>query len=111
MRNKNKEIVFSNGDPMKPVFCVDGKKYYTDKDVERLIDEYDDRLRVARGNFNLVETLNSFVERDLKKARRALWLARAYRGRDNSILLPSKFMRNVWDAVERKCRAKAEEYK
>ena len=39
------------------------------------------------------------------------WLARAYRGRDNSILLPSKFMRNVWDNVERRCIKKAEEYK
>ena len=46
-----------------------------------------------------------------RRLKRALWLARAYRGRDNSILLPSKFMRNVWDNVERKCRAKAEEYK
>ena len=46
-----------------------------------------------------------------RRLKRALWLARAYRGRDNSILLPSKFMRNVWDNVERKCRAKMEEYK
>jgi len=46
-----------------------------------------------------------------RRLKRALWLARADRGRDNSILLPSKFMRNVWDNVERKCRAKAEEYK
>ena len=46
-----------------------------------------------------------------RKMKRALWLARAYRGYDNSILLPSKFMRKVWDSVERKCRAKAEEYK
>ena len=46
-----------------------------------------------------------------RKLKRALWLARAERARDNSILLPSKFMRNVWDNVERKCRAKAEEYK
>ena len=46
-----------------------------------------------------------------RRLKRALWLARSYRGRDNSILLPSKFMRNVWDNVERKCRAKAEEYR
>ena len=45
------------------------------------------------------------------KLKRALWLARSYRGRDNSILLPSKFMRNVWDNVERKCLKKAEQYK
>jgi hypothetical protein len=42
-----------------------------------------------------------------RRLKRALWLARADRGRDNSILLPSKFMRNVWDNVERKCRAMA----
>ena len=46
-----------------------------------------------------------------RRLKRALWMARADRARDNSILLPSKFMRNVWDNVERKCRAKAEEYK
>ena len=46
-----------------------------------------------------------------RRLKRALWLARADRGRDNSILLPSKFMRNVWDNVERKCLAKAEQYK
>lgn len=46
-----------------------------------------------------------------RRLKRALWLARAYRGRDNSILLPSKFMRNVWDNVERKCLKKAEQYK
>lgn len=45
------------------------------------------------------------------RLKRALWLAKADRAKDNSILLPSKFMRNVWDNVERKCRAKAEEYK
>ena len=46
-----------------------------------------------------------------RKLKHALWLARAERGHDNSILLPSKFMRNVWDNVERKCLKKAEEYK
>ena len=51
------------------------------------------------------------AEDELRKTQRALWMARAERARDNSILLPSKFMRNVWDNVERKCRAKAEEYK
>ena len=46
-----------------------------------------------------------------RRLKRAQWLARSYRGRDNSILLPSKFMRNVWDNVERKCIKKAEQYK
>ena len=49
-------------------------------------------------------------DNEIRMLKRALWLARSYRGRDNSILLPSKFMRNVWDNVERKCRAKAEKY-
>ena len=42
-------------------------------------------------------------DNEIRRLKRALWLARSYRGRDNSILLPSKFMRNVWDNVERKC--------
>ena len=54
---------------------------------------------------------NVELKRENRKLKRALWLARAERARDNSILLPSKFMRNVWDNVERKCRAKAKEYK
>ena len=48
---------------------------------------------------------------EIRRLKRALWLARSYRGRDNSILLTSKFMRNVWDNVERKCLKKAEQYK
>ena len=55
-----------------------------------------------------VESVDAGMEN--RKLKRALWLARAERARDNSILLPSKFMRNVWDNVERKCRAKAESY-
>lgn len=58
-----------------------------------------------------LETENAELKDENRKHQRALWLARAYRGYDNSILLPSKFMRKVWDYVERKCRAKAEEYK
>ena len=53
------------------------------------------------------------VEQDAenRRLRRALWLARAMRGRDNSILLPSRYMRKVWDNVESKCRAMAEKFK
>lgn len=56
---------------------------------------------------------NVVAEKDneIRRLKRALWLARSYRGRDNSILFPSKFMRNVWDNVERKCLKKAEQYK
>lgn len=50
-------------------------------------------------------------DNEIRRLKRALWLARSYRGRDNSILLPSKFMRNVWDNVERKCLKKSEQYK
>ena len=66
-----------------------GMGFYPTEDVDTAIDELKD---------------------ENCKLKRALWLARADRARDNSILLPSKFMRNVWDNVERKCRAKAEEY-
>lgn len=50
-------------------------------------------------------------DNEIRRLKRALWLARSYRGCDNSILLPSKFMRNVWDNVERKCIKKAKQYK
>ena len=50
-------------------------------------------------------------DNEIRRLKRALWLARSYRGRDNSILLPSKFMRNVWDNVESKCLKKEDEYK
>ena len=73
--------------------------------------------KVLRGKSNKlfypkseVDAAIAELKRENRRLKRALWLA-ADRARDNSILLPSKFLRNVWDNVERKCRAKAEEYK
>lgn len=66
------------------------------------------RLKKKMDEYHLMSDIR---RAKIKELKRALWLARAYRGYDNSILLPSKFMRKVWDYVERKCRAKAEEYK
>lgn len=60
---------------------------------------------------NDVDKVIAEKDNEIRRLKRALWLARSYRGRDNSILLPSKFMRNAWDNVERKCLKKAEQYK
>ena len=79
-----------------------------------LKDEIKRLENVRKVHIESIESMCEGLKLDAKqicKTQRALWLARAERARDNSILLPSKFMRNVWDNVERKCRAKAEEYK
>ena len=77
------------------------------REIERLNRELE---HVKNGDcINTCDVVEKHVKEEIK-AKRALWMARAERARDNSILLPSKFMRNVWDNVERKCRTKAEEY-
>ena len=99
-----------------------------DKEIAKLKEQYKDMdvthtVHIAKMNTK-IEELESSLESEKdsrytdsvdagmreRRLKRALWLARSYRGRDNSILLPSKFMRNVWDNVERKCLKKAEQY-
>lgn len=93
-------------------------RVYIKSEVDKVIAEKDaeiEKLKAIRKvHVEAIISMEAELHQDEKKIRRlrrALWLARAYRGRDNSILLPSKFMRNVWDNVERKCKAKAEEFK
>lgn len=93
-------------------------RVYIKSEVDKVIAEKDaeiEKLKAIRKvHVEAIISMEAGLHQDEKKIRRlrrALWLARAYRGRDNSILLPSKFMRNVWDNVERKCKAKAEEFK
>lgn len=81
---------------------------YLKEDVDAVIAELNQKLEDAKATA-YAESADAGMEN--RRLKRALWLARAERGHDNSILLPSKFMRNVWDKVERKCRAKMEEYK
>lgn len=80
---------------------------YSKSEVDVAIDELKAELESLKAT-NYTESVDAGMEN--RRLKRALWLARSYRGRDNSILLPSKFMRNVWDNVERKCLKKAEEY-
>ena len=80
---------------------------YKATEVDAAIAELKQKLEDAKATAYAESVDAGMRERRL---RRALWIARAYRGRDNSILLPSKFMRNVWDNVERKCLKKSKEY-
>ena len=81
---------------------------YLKDEVDAAIAELKQKLEDAKASA-YAESVDAGMEN--RRLKRALWLARSYRGRDNSILLPSKFMRNVWDNVERKCLKKAEQYK
>lgn len=104
---KNIEIVFNTTTQQEQVSAEDseGNCYGFDSWEEVYLKDSVDEA--------IAELKAKIVEQDAENRRlkRALWLARSYRGRDNSILLPSKFMRNVWDNIERKCLKKAEEYK
>lgn len=86
---------------------VEEETCYLKSDVDAAIDELKQKLEDAKATA-YTESVDANME--IRRLKRALWIARAYRGRDNSILLPSKSMRNVWDNVERKCLKKAEEY-
>ena len=94
----------------------DDGAYYDRRQADEYIAELDERhtteITALEVSYRLqLDGLRYDKDAEIRRLKRALWLARAYRGSDNSILLPSKFMRNVWENVERKCLAKAEEYK
>ena len=76
MKKTDKKFQFANGDEMNPV-AINGKNFYSQKDVERKILELEDGIRVTQGNTNLAYALNDFIERDKKDLARALWKARA----------------------------------
>ena len=112
MNDKPKELeehsaqIFELGCMERPV--------YLKEDVDEAIDELKQKLQDQCISCPVKMQEDDVVaekDNEIRRLKRALWLARSYRGRDNSILLPSKFMRNVWDNVERKCLKKAEEYK
>ena len=112
MNNNIKELkehsaqIFELGCMERPV--------YLKEDVDAVIAELKQKLQDQCTSCPVKMQEDDVVaekDNEIRRLKRALWLARSYRGRDNSILLPSKFMRNVWDNVERKCLKKAEEYK
>lgn len=65
---RKKDLTFANGDPMNPTFGVDGVKYYTSEDVERKIEEYEDRIRVMHGQLNIALLNSQLEEREHKRA-------------------------------------------
>ena len=45
------------------------------------------------------------------RLKRALWMARGWRAKERQRMLPNNKEFYTWQEIERKCRAKAEEYK
>jgi hypothetical protein len=90
-------------------------KAYDIDEVNLLLDEKDAEIESLKSKLESVQASAYADSVDAgmleRRLRRALWIARAMRGRDNSILLPSRYMRKVWDNVESKCRAMAEKFK
>ena len=76
MKKTDKKFQFANGDEMNPV-AINGKNFYSKKDVERKILELEDDIRATQGNANLAYALNDFLERDKKELALALWKVRA----------------------------------
>ena len=104
------ELKYENlGDmmPLYPRSTLVIRKQFVDAAIAELKEIAEDACLERDDNQNAIDELQA----ENRMLKRALWLARSERARDDSILLPSKFMRNVWENVERKCRAKAEEYK
>lgn len=122
-----------------------GSDYYLKSEVDKVIAEKDAeiaRLKAIRKvHIKAIESMGAGLQQDgveIRRLRRALWLARAERADDRAItcndfaylgdtereinmalartwmncrlLKPSEWSK-VWDNVKRKCLKKAEEYK
>ena len=96
-----------------------------DKDIAYWREEYDKETQLTDALKEEIESLKAshYAESvdegmENRKLKRALWLTRALRARDiqrwwiSATCAPiTERACNVWKNVERKCRAKAEEYK
>ena len=102
---------------MKPVFCLDGKKYYTDK-VDEAIEEMAQALHDAEMAKDLAEAANTEYREDIKKLKaenrrlhRALFKACANWAHFAVAFFSSYVVKHRWFKMENKCLKKAEEYK
>ena len=92
-----------------------GAKYYDKDAVDALLAEKDKEIESLKAS-HYAESVDEGMEN--RKLKRALWLARALRARDIQRWLiavtcskTTERACSVWNNVERKCRAKAEQYK
>ena len=88
----------------------DTGKFYLKEEVDALIAELKQKLEDAKATAYAESVDAGMRERRLK---RALWLARAEMARTSAWVFWNRkddYNYNKWKKVERKCRAKAEEY-
>ena len=87
-------------------------RFYVADEVEAAIDELKAKLEDAKATAYAESVDAGMRERRLK---RALWLARAEMAKWKSLYywyaISDKYKSRKFDEVERKCRAKAEEFK
>ena len=97
-------------DPDYPNNIVGGI-YYDADEVDAAIGELkreNERLKKKMDEYHLMSDIRRVKIKELK---RALWLARAERAKEMCQRLLIQGFDPKWEEVERKCRAKAEEYK
>lgn len=101
-------------DELEPIEFADdfvngnGIRYYDKHDVDEAIAELKD---VIEKNQSAYYVDLGILADDVRKAKRALWLARAYIANIGKRLAISNRNKELKEKVERFCRAKAKEYK
>lgn len=118
---EGKAIAFMPEDPMG-VWChiqeVRDLLDVKDKKIAELKEQYKDMdvthtVHIAKMNARIEELEENvdFCKKEIRRLKRALWLARAERAKEMCRRLLIQGFDPKWENVERKCRAKADEYK
>ena len=82
-------------------------KVYLKSEVDKVIEDLEAKLESVQASA-YAESVDAGMEN--RKLKRALWLARA-KSAENAVTNWCPECMKKWNEVERKCRAKAEEYK
>lgn len=89
--------------------------YYLKNVADEALDEKDAEIAKLKQKLESVQAsmYADVVDTNMENRRlkRALWLARTWRAKERQRMLPNNKEFYAWQNVERKCRAKAEEYK
>lgn len=100
-------------------FRKDDGSYYDRKQADEYIAELDERhtteITALEVSYRLqLDGLRYDKDAEIRRLKRALWLSRAEMARTSAWVFWNRnddYNYNKWKKVERKCRAKAEEYK